>query len=73
MKMKLGKNRDTPDVIKSVQQSTGLTKKPQMNTPEELHKEFKLACLQDDRDMTEITIFLIRNWLDERKDDFLIP
>lgn len=66
MKMKLGKNRDTSEAVKSLQQATGLTKKLQMNVPEDLHKAFKLACLQEDRDMTDVTISLISQWLDSR-------
>ncbi|WP_080480324.1 plasmid partition protein ParG [Serratia marcescens] len=38
-------------------------KKLQMNINEDQHKRFKLACLRQDKEMTEITIVLISNWL----------
>lgn len=69
MKMKLGQNRNTVQAVNSLRNATGLTKKLQMNIPEELHKSFKMACLKADMDMTEVTTSLIKQWLKERGED----
>lgn len=63
MKMKLGQNRATFNAIEAVKNPYMPSRKLQMNIPEDLHKAFKLACLKQDRDMTEVNIELIENWL----------
>ena len=63
MKMKLGNSKATPLALDAVKKPGMPTKKLQMNIAEDLHKSFKLACLEEDRDMTEVTIELIEKWL----------
>lgn len=63
MKMKLGKHKQLDTALHAIQTPKGLTKKLQMNIDEDLHKRFKLACMKQDKEMTEITIELISNWL----------
>lgn len=55
MKMKLGQHKQLNPALQAIHAPKGLTKKLQMNIDEELHKRFKLACLKQDKEMTEIT------------------
>ncbi|CVH22283.1 MULTISPECIES: plasmid partition protein ParG [Serratia] len=67
MKMKLGQHKQLNPALQAIHAPKGLTKKLQMNIDEELHKRFKLACLKQDKEMTEITIELITNWLKDNE------
>jgi len=66
MKMKLGNSKATPLALGAVKNPGLPIKKLQINIPEELHKAFKIECLNDDRDMTEVTVELIKTWLENR-------
>ncbi|HGJ5899507.1 plasmid partition protein ParG [Arsenophonus apicola] len=65
MKMKLGNHKSINIALDAVNNPSLPTKKLQINIPERLHKEFKIACLNHDKEMTEITIMLIEKWLKE--------
>ncbi|PAV01460.1 hypothetical protein CBG25_16555 [Arsenophonus sp. ENCA] len=67
MKMKLGNHKSVNDALEAVNKPSVPTKKLQINIPEKLHKEFKIACLNHDKEMTEITMMLIKKWLNEIK------
>ncbi|MFA4105782.1 plasmid partition protein ParG [Serratia nevei] len=67
MKMKLGQHKQLNPALQAIQAPKGLTKKLQMNIDEDLHKRFKLACLKQDKEMTEITVELIVNWLKDNE------
>ncbi|MBN5380564.1 chromosome partitioning protein ParB [Serratia marcescens] len=67
MKMKLGQHKQLNPALQAIQAPKGGTKKLQMNIDEVLHKRFKLACLKQDKEMTEVTIALINNWLKEHE------
>lgn len=67
MKMKLGQNRATPGAVDAVMKPAVITKRLQMNIPEDLHKEFKKACVDDDVEMTDVVTQLVTNWLKERQ------
>lgn len=66
--MKLGNNAHLNKALSAIKQPSLPTKKLQMNMPEELHKQFKLACLSNEVDMTSVVIELIENWLKENTD-----
>jgi hypothetical protein len=68
MKMKLGQNRATETAVNAIRKPVVLTKKLQMNIPEDLHKDFKLACMKQDSDMTEVVVGLIEEWLRTNND-----
>lgn len=61
--MTLGKNRATSNALKAMAKPSLPTKKLQMNVPEDLHRAFKMACLKQDRDMTDVTVSLIEKWI----------
>lgn len=61
--MTLGKNRATGNALKAMEKPSLPTKKLQMNVPEDLHRAFKMACLKQDRDMTDVTVSLIEKWI----------
>ena len=63
MKMKLGMSKATVQAVDAISKPALPTKKLQMNIPEDLHKSFKLACLKQDRDMTDVTVALITEWM----------
>ncbi|RRW59589.1 hypothetical protein EGJ48_23105 [Pantoea dispersa] len=63
MKMKLGSSKSTTLAVEAINKPALPTKKLQMNIPEDLHKSFKLTCLKQDRDMTDVTVSLISEWL----------
>ncbi|MGR5187773.1 plasmid partition protein ParG [Photobacterium damselae] len=65
MKMKLGKHNGINRVLNELQ--TKKTKKLQMNIDEDLHKQFKLECLKEEKDMTEVVIDLIHQWLSSKQ------
>lgn len=67
MKMKLGASKSTMHAVDAIHKPGLPTKKLQMNIPEDLHKSFKLACLKQDRDMTDVTIELINEWMARRQ------
>ncbi|MDA1379130.1 plasmid partition protein ParG [Plesiomonas shigelloides subsp. oncorhynchi] len=67
MKMKLGDHKQLDVALNAVSKAKLPTKKLQMNIDEDLHKRFKLACFQHDREMTEVTIELISNWLKDNE------
>ncbi len=62
-KMKLGNHKATNTALDALKKPAGATRKLQMNIPEELHLAFKLACVEDGVDMTQVNIELIQNWL----------
>lgn len=61
--MKLGQHTQLNNALSAIHSPKTITKKLQMNIPEELHKKFKLACLNQDVDMTEVVIELVKVWL----------
>ncbi|ECL5469482.1 hypothetical protein FTH31_23615 [Salmonella enterica] len=65
--MKSGRHNKLPDAIEAVKKPSLPTKKLQMNIPENIHKEFKLACLREDKEMTEVVLSLINHWLESEK------
>lgn len=65
--MKSGRHNKLPDAIEAVKKPALPTKKLQMNIPENIHKEFKLACLREDKKMTEVVLSLINHWLESEK------
>lgn len=65
--MKSGRHNKLPDAIEAVKKPALPTKKLQMNIPENIHKEFKLACLREDKEMTEVVLSLITHWLESEK------
>lgn len=69
MKMKLGNHKQLNAALSAVAKakSKSPTKKLQMNISEDLHKRFKLACLKNEREMTDVTIELINGWLKENE------
>lgn len=67
MKMKLGQHKQLDPVLQAIHTPKGITKKLQMNINEELHKRFKLTCIKQDREMTEVTTTLIISWLKENE------
>lgn len=68
MKMKLGNHKQLNAALSAVAKAKPSTKKLQMNISEDLHKRFKLACLKNEREMTDVTIELINGWLKENED-----
>lgn len=66
-KLILGDHAGTQELLDAMKKGSGATKKLQMNIPENLHKEFKMACLAEDKEMTEVCLELVRNWLASRK------
>ena len=68
MKMKLGDHKQLDVALNAVSKAKLPTTKLQMNIDEDLHKRFKLACFQHDREMTEVTIELISTWLNSNED-----
>lgn len=68
MKMKLGASKSTMHAVEAINKPVLPTKKLQMNIPEDLHKSFKLACLKQDREMTDVTIELISMWMEKNKE-----
>lgn len=66
--MKLGNNAHLNKALSAIKKPSLPTKKLQMNMPEELHKQFKLACLSNEVDMTSVVTELIENWLKENTD-----
>ncbi|KAB7683134.1 chromosome partitioning protein ParB [Plesiomonas shigelloides] len=67
MKMKLGNHKQLNAALSAVAKAKSPTKKLQMNISEDLHKRFKLACLKNEREMTDVTIELINGWLKENE------
>lgn len=68
MKMRLGDHKQLDVALNAVSKAKSPTKKLQMNIDEELHKRFKLACFKNDREMTDVTVELISNWLRDREE-----
>ncbi|MEY8773048.1 plasmid partition protein ParG [Erwinia sp. ACCC 02193] len=66
-KMELGNHAGTQTLLDALKKGSGATKKLQMNIPEDLHKEFKMACLMEGKEMTEVCLELVRTWLAQRK------
>ncbi|MGA6087203.1 MULTISPECIES: plasmid partition protein ParG [Providencia] len=65
--MKLGQHTQVNKAVTAIQKPILPTKKLQMNIPEELHKQFKLACLSNEVDMTAVVQELIENWLEKNR------
>ena len=63
--MKLGKHNSIAKALVAVDKPKMITKKLQMNIDESLHRRFKIACLKQDKEMTEITTQLIEEWLNK--------
>ncbi|MEY0878593.1 plasmid partition protein ParG [Providencia manganoxydans] len=63
--MKLGNNAHLNKALSAIKHPSLPTKKLQINIPEALHKQFKLACLSNEVDMTSVVIELVENWLKE--------
>jgi hypothetical protein len=64
MKMKLGNKHHSINKVLSDMEKPKL-KKLQMNVDETLHRDFKMECLKQDREMTEVVVELIKDWLKE--------
>lgn len=67
MTMKLGQNKSTASALNALKRPAVPTKKLQMNVPEDLHRAFKIACLKNDRDMTDVTVSLIQQWITDHE------
>lgn len=66
-KMKFGTNRDTPQAVaKLMSGNAGAKKRFQINVDAEIHKAFKMACIEDETEMSDVIIELVENWLRER-------
>lgn len=67
MTMKLGQHRSVKTTLAKMEQGTNslITKRLQMNIPEDLHKAFKRECFEQDKEMTDVIIELVRTWLNE--------
>lgn len=68
VKMQLGNHKQLNVALNAVSKAKSPTKKLQMNIDEDLHKRFKLACFKHDREMTDVTVELISNWLRDNED-----
>jgi len=64
MKMKLGKSNAQSEALASLANPALPIKRLQVNIPEDLHKRFKLACLHQDLEMTDVVKELVKNWLE---------
>lgn len=65
-KFSLGSHNGTDEIVKEINKGSGRTKKLQMNIPEELHTRFKLACVAEQTEMTEVCVQLLNDWLKAR-------
>ncbi len=64
-----GGNSDTKSVIASMKKQKGPVKKLQVNINEDLHRQFKSACVARNVDMTEVVEAAILAFLKEAGDD----
>ena len=65
-KLGLGKHRTVKTTLAELEKGGAnslITKRLQMNIPEDLHKAFKRECLEQDKEMTDVVIELLRDWL----------
>ncbi|OLF56803.1 hypothetical protein BTN33_22720 [Aeromonas veronii] len=65
-----GGNSDTKSVIASMKKQKGPVKKLQVNINEDLHRQFKSACVAKNVDMTEVVEAAILAWLKGEQNDF---